>query len=300
VRPGAALLDLSRLQALCGASAADVSPGAVGVLEAVDPGTGTLTVAGARVHPALVAAAPFQPGDRVRLVAGAAAEEGVVVRVERGGGVVVSDRLAAAGPYRPAALVKLPRLHPWHLDHLRGGLATGTPVVCANLDGPAAPYNGAAGVVVSSAVSARGRQRVRLEATGQEVHLPPQNLAAADGYAREPAHALAQVYTLTEWLCDGRNFSGGCRGPHGGSALGGPLGQARFRCPEPGCDFDLCKDCYEIKSPPLVRCGCRHSLSLCARAIFLGARASSFLLCYSLFSCVGCVSVRSPSGSGTP
>jgi len=238
----------------------EVFPGVVGALEAVNPETGMLKITGidAYLHPTLAAAAPFQAGDevRLRLTTGSEDKETLVVaRVQNWGVTAVSpgsSTVQYSGSLRN--LEKVWRVHSWHENHLRGGIAPDTQVACSSLTGQAAVHNGAEGQV-KSVVNARGRQRVQLQNNCEKYFLP-ENLVPLDNLFEEPFHRLKQVYRLDKWYCHGRNYAGGCRGPHGGSARGGPIGQPRFQCLDQGCDFSLCKDCYELKLPPKVCFAC--------------------------------------------
>ena len=53
-------------------------------------------------------------------------------------------------------------------------------------------------------------------------------------------HKLALNTRRSGWGCAGRRQFKGCRGTGGGSGY-------RRRCDE--CDFDLCKECWEMKVP---------------------------------------------------
>jgi len=61
-----------------------------------------------------------------------------------------------------------------------------------------------------------------------------------------PTCTKSHTLTLTtaaadqQWLCAGRKNQGGCKSNTGGAQVGGE----RYRCQQ-GCDYDLCKACYE-------------------------------------------------------
>jgi len=57
-----------------------------------------------------------------------------------------------------------------------------------------------------------------------------------------PGHLLELSDRSTGWSCDGRRAPGGCRGNGGGS------GQARYRCCDRMCDYDLCGACWQVIS----------------------------------------------------
>jgi transposase-like protein len=59
-------------------------------------------------------------------------------------------------------------------------------------------------------------------------------------------HPLVKSSRNTDWLCDGRHQSGGCR-RSGHSDGKGTSGLARYRC-EP-CDFDFCESCLTAYRP---------------------------------------------------
>jgi len=240
----------------------EIFPSMVGALEAANPETGMVKIAGidTYLHPTLVGATRFQVGEEVRHLLKQGPQQKmenlmVVQEVRSRSEVVVAtgkpDVNCKQMPY--FYLKKVWRVHPWHENHLRGGVAPGTQVACSSLTGPGAVHNGAEGKV-TSVVNARGRQRVQLQ--NCETYFRPENLVPLDDLFQEPFHSLKQVYSLDKWYCHGRNHAGGCRGPHGGSAIGGPIGQPRFQCLDRGCDFNLCKDCYELKSPPKVYFDC--------------------------------------------
>ena len=55
-----------------------------------------------------------------------------------------------------------------------------------------------------------------------------------------PGHSLELCDRSTGWSCDGRRAPDGCRGDGGGGS------QARYRCCDRCCDYDLCAACWQV------------------------------------------------------